>query len=225
MYICGVNPDSSDTLSAHSAFPAEGERIEHLCRIVILAARQQHEVLEQQIGAALNTSCSHGDVYEALTQLYLFCGFPAALEGLLCLHNVVQTMPDIAPMRPEAYDPAGFAARGEELCRRIYTSAYDKIRERLAAAAPDLDQWMIVEGYGKTLARPQLDIGIRELLIVAVLCVGSWERQLFSHLRGALNVGVDAASCRAVIDLAGAEDAEARRRHHEILDRILRRST
>ena len=220
-----MNPDSSDTLSAQGAFPAEGERTEHLCRIVILAARQQHEALERQIRAALAASCSHGDVYEALTQLYLFCGFPAALEGLLCLHNVVQMIPDLTPTQPEAYDPAAFAARGEELCRRIYTSAYDKMRERLAAAAPDLDQWMIVEGYGKTLARPQLDIGTRELLIVAVLCVGGWERQLFSHLRGALNVGTDAAACRAVIDLADAADPDARRRHHEILDRILRRSS
>jgi 4-carboxymuconolactone decarboxylase len=48
---------------------------------------------------------------------------------------------------------------------------------------------MIVEGYGKVLSRPELDVCTRELVNVAVLTVMGRPRQLYSHLRGALNTG------------------------------------
>jgi 4-carboxymuconolactone decarboxylase len=55
---------------------------------------------------------------------------------------------------------------------------------------PELDEWMIVEGYGKVLSRPGLDLGRRELCIVAACVASKQDRQLHSHLHGALNVGV-----------------------------------
>ena len=55
--------------------------------------------------------------------------------------------------------------------------------------SPELAEWMIVEGYGKVLSRPQLSPVERELCTVAALTVMDWERQLFSHIKGALNVG------------------------------------
>jgi 4-carboxymuconolactone decarboxylase len=52
-----------------------------------------------------------------------------------------------------------------------------------------MERWMVVEGYGKVLGRPQLDLPTRELCIVALLAVLGMPRQLHSHLRGALNAG------------------------------------
>jgi len=51
---------------------------------------------------------------------------------------------------------------------------------------------MIVEGYGKVLSRPGLDLARRELCIVAACMASKQDRQLHSHLHGALNVGVAA---------------------------------
>jgi 4-carboxymuconolactone decarboxylase len=48
---------------------------------------------------------------------------------------------------------------------------------------------MIVEGYGKVLSRPGLDLATRELCIVALLAPQDAAPQLYSHLRGALNAG------------------------------------
>ena len=48
---------------------------------------------------------------------------------------------------------------------------------------------MVVDGYGKVLSRPGLDLVRRELCIVAVCAVARQDRQLQSHLHGALNVG------------------------------------
>jgi 4-carboxymuconolactone decarboxylase len=55
---------------------------------------------------------------------------------------------------------------------------------------PALDEWMVVEGYGKVLSRPGLDLPRRELCIVAACAAAEQDRQLQSHLHGALNVGI-----------------------------------
>jgi 4-carboxymuconolactone decarboxylase len=49
---------------------------------------------------------------------------------------------------------------------------------------------MIVEGYGKVLSRPGLDLPRRELCIVAACAATAQDRQLQSHLHGARNAGV-----------------------------------
>jgi 4-carboxymuconolactone decarboxylase len=59
---------------------------------------------------------------------------------------------------------------------------------------------MIVEGYGKVLSRPALDLPRRELCIVAACAASKQDRQLHSHLHGALNVGVEPDVIEATID-------------------------
>ena len=66
---------------------------------------------------------------------------------------------------------------------------------------------MIVEGYGKVLSRPGLDLARRELCIVAACAASRQERQLHSHLHGARNVGVAPRALSDAIDaLDGAID-------------------
>ena len=64
--------------------------------------------------------------------------------------------------------------------------------DRLTTITPDLSDWMIVEGYGKTLSRPGLDVVSRELCNVVILATMQRRNQLVSHVRGALNVGATA---------------------------------
>ncbi|MBL7998956.1 MAG: carboxymuconolactone decarboxylase family protein, partial [Candidatus Kapabacteria bacterium] len=96
---------------------------------------------------------------------------------------------EFTPPAPEEYDVHEFFLRGEKLCRAVYTTVYEPMREKMSAVIPHLDEWMIVEGYGKTLSRNGLDTVTRELVIVATLASCGWRRQLYSHIRGAINVG------------------------------------
>ncbi len=80
---------------------------------------------------------------------------------------------------------------------------------------------MVVEGYGKILGRPGLALVVRELCVVACLAVTGATKQLYSHLRGALNVGapgedVDAALAEAARFL----DDEGRRAASALWDRV-----
>ena len=75
---------------------------------------------------------------------------------------------------------------------------------------------MVSDGYGKVLSRPGLDLARRELCVVAQTAVLSAERQLHSHLRGALHAGATPALVEEVLalvsaDLEAAADQLARR--------------
>ena len=148
-------------------------------------------------------------VEELVLQSYLFCGFPRALNAAREWRRVSQRA---APASDEADDVRlgeEWRERGEQTCAAVYDGMYEKLRLNVRDLHPALDSWMVVDGYGKVLSRPGLDLQRRELCIVAACAAMGQDRQLHSHLRGALNVGVDPAalteSLDALADLVGAE--------------------
>ena len=86
---------------------------------------------------------------------------------------------------------------------------------RYAEGVGTADAWMVIDGYGKVLSRPGLDLERRELCVVAACAAMGQDRQLHSHLHGALNVGVApdviTAAIEAVAELIGAERARSAR--------------
>jgi 4-carboxymuconolactone decarboxylase len=70
--------------------------------------------------------------------------------------------------------------------------------------APEVFRWMIIEGYGKVLSRPALDIVSREVSIVAFLMMEDRCKQLRSHIIGALNIGAPMEMILLVVDDIGA---------------------
>jgi 4-carboxymuconolactone decarboxylase len=102
-------------------------------------------------------------------------------------------------------------ARGEEVCKAVYGEKYALLREHVAALHPDLDDWMIAEGYGKVLGRPGLDLRTRELCAVAMLAGIHSPKQLHAHLRGAMHVGATTTDIEDALDLAGIAQGPARR--------------
>ena len=61
---------------------------------------------------------------------------------------------------------------------------------------------MVGEGYGKVLGRPGLPLADRELCIGALLAVLDVPTQLYSHLRGALNVGATPGEVEHALEVA-----------------------
>jgi 4-carboxymuconolactone decarboxylase len=142
-------------------------------------------------------------VEELILQTYLFAGFPRALNAMRAWRRV---SPDLAT--PESVgDAAMWRALGEKTCETVYGDMYDRLRENIRDLHPALDDWMITEGYGKVLSRPNLDLARRELCIVAACAASMQDRQLHSHLHGARNAGVEPAvvdeAIEAIADLLG----------------------
>ena len=161
-------------------------------------------------------------VEELLLQSYLFAGFPRALNAT---REWRRASGRAAPHADEGTDYArhdAWRARGEDTCAVVYGASYARLRDNIRALHPALDAWMVVEGYGKVLARPALDLLRRELCIVATCAVARQDRQLHAHLQGALNAGAAPAllvgTLDAVRELLTSDDV---RRHDALLARVL----
>ncbi len=157
----------------------------------------------EALDAALRRAAREADtpaVEEALLQSYLFLGYPAALEAFALWRRVGG--PEAGPAVEPELDRTGWGARGEDVCERVYGGAYPGLRANVRSLHPDMERWMVEEGYGKVLGRPGLPLPTRELCIVALLAALDAPRQLHSHLRGALNVGAAEAEVEAALDAA-----------------------
>jgi 4-carboxymuconolactone decarboxylase len=147
--------------------------------------------------AAANADPTH--VEEALLQSYLFVGYPIALQALAMWR---ERTGNEAPAQPSAEDAAMWRQRGETVCAQVYAGQYDRLRANIARLHPDMERWMLEEGYGKVLGRPALDLKVRELCIVSVLVGLDAPQQLYSHLRGALNVGATTEEVETTVEIA-----------------------
>lgn len=174
----------------HAVEPDPLPALDALIMASVAAVLDQQEHLRTAIRLFVRTVDDARMMYEALLQSYLFAGFPVALDALTTLDEELRTiLPDRSTAAADGYDLDLFRQRGAVLCGQIYEGVYDKMMERLTTITPELSDWMIVEGYGKTLSRDGLSVPMRELCNVAVLAVLGRQNQLTSHVRGALRVG------------------------------------
>ncbi len=189
---------------APSRKPAPASAIRALCAYAAAMTRRDLAAAGKHLAAARRAGAKRAAAEEAALMLMLYAGYPAALEGLRVLN---ETWPGRAkPAREGGQDR--WTKRGEALCRSVYGPAYGRLIPAVSALHPDLATWMVEHGYGRVLSRPGLDARERELVTVAALAALGWERQLVSHLLGALRVGAKPRDVeRALVaGLAGAGD-------------------
>jgi len=134
-------------------------------------------------------------VEELILQCHLFAGFPRALNAM---REWRRWQPE--PAARSAASAGNWRERGEATCAIVYGEMYERLRGNIRRLHPDLDDWMIVDGYGKVLSRPGLDLARRELCIVAACAVSKQDRQLHSHLHGALNAGAAPPAVSRALD-------------------------
>lgn len=171
------------------------ERSAALCELAAEIASGGEDEWDGALAAARAAS-SDPEVEEVILQSYLFVGFPTVL-------NVLGAWRRLSPRPPARPEPAldVRVLAGTRLCRQVYGRAYERLREHVATLHPDLDRWMIEEGYGKTLSRDGLAAVERELCVVAQLAASGHVPQLRSHLRGALNLGADPGAVEAALEI------------------------
>lgn len=178
-----------------------------LCLAAVIAGSDETQVRDA-LASSVNLVPAQW-IEELVIQSYLFSGFPRALNAAREWRRVA---PEPAPLTDEGDDVTHvdeWRERGEATCAAVYGLMYQKLRVNVRRLHPALDAAMVVEGYGKILSRPGLDLPRRELCIVAACAITGQDRQLHSHLHGALNVGVApdvlASAIDSMLPLLGAD--------------------
>ena len=209
-----------DTLPSASTLDAETVALIRLSGVI--AAGTEPQVRDALVRAA--TECRPEWVEEVVLQSYLFAGFPRALNASREWRRISGRR---APATDEGEDfgkAARWRAEGEETCATVYGPFYERLRHNIRELHPALDAWMIVEGYGKVLSRPALDLKRRELCIVSACATARQDRQLHSHLHGAIHAGASPAEVAAALDaIADLLDGDVARQYRQLLTRVVNR--
>jgi len=167
-----------------------------LVRLAAIIASADERTVRASLAESIDATPAEW-IEELILQSYLFCGFPRSLNTMREWRRLTGRP---APSSTDTGGPEQWRRRGEATCRLVYGAMYDRLRVNIRGLHPELDEWMIVEGYGKVLSRPGLDLARRELCIVAACAASAQDRQLHSHLHGAINVGVAADALSAAIE-------------------------
>ena len=209
-------PDGDETMRVSAAHPAIVAPLDAGTRAIVRLAGAVASLDEAGMRAFVSAAAAvapHPWVEEVLLQSYLFAGFPRTLNAMREWRRLSHTAApsDDEGMRLDRADE--WRARGEATCETVYGPFYERLRTNIRALHPALDAWMVVEGYGKVLSRPALDLGRRELCIVSACAASRQDRQLHSHLHGALHAGVSPEAIDDTLDAIGdllADDNRSR---------------
>jgi 4-carboxymuconolactone decarboxylase len=173
----------SETESAYTTLDAATAQLVDLA--AVLAAGTETEMRASLESAAKSAIDPHW-VEELVLQTYLFAGFPRTLNGMRLWRRASNRVAETADF--EEWLGALWRSRGEQTCEQVYGNLYKRLRANIRSLHPALDTWMI-DLYGRVLGRPGLDLKRRELCIVAACAALEQDRQLHSHLHGAINAG------------------------------------
>ena len=160
-----------------------------LVRFAAAIAQGYEPELRERVGALRSTQVPPTWVEELLLQSVLMVGYPRALIAFTVWRKLSGIVAAAQEPDQDYSRAAEWTRRGQELCAIVYGENYGKLRDSVRALHPAVDSWMVTEGYGRTLARPGLDLKLRELCTIAQTAVLEAPRQLHSHMRGALNAG------------------------------------
>jgi 4-carboxymuconolactone decarboxylase len=173
----------------------------HLVRFAAAIAQGYEPELRERAAPLRSAQVPVAWIEELLLQSVLMVGYPRTLIAFGVWRKVGRvpapaTDPDSDYARLQEW-----MRRGEATCALIYGDNYRKLRENVRELHPALDSWMVTEGYGRTMARPGLDLLRRELCTVAQMAVLEAPRQLHSHMRGALHAGAGFEQVEGVLSV------------------------
>lgn len=185
-----------------------------LVMISILSALQRKE----QVGKELRHARQGGIPRKALEELFihfsLILGFPTMLDGLERLQILWPRVPRIVAPKPSP-------AKGRKILASIYGDQTEKLLRNLKQLHDEAADWIIRDVYGKVFSRHGLSLRERELVTVAVLSLQGLERQLYSHMRGALRLGVREETLQRALRLVERVTGRRQRGARAILSQVV----
>ncbi len=185
-------------MAKHDSLDAQTKE---LVRFAAAIAQGDEPELRERVRGLRSAQVPPAWVEELLLQSILMCGWPRALVAMAVWRKYGGVKPPASDAEAGYANLEQWTRRGEETCNIVYGDNYRRLRQSIRDLHPAMDEWMITEGYGRTIGRPGLDLLRRELCIVAQTAFLETPRQLHSHLRGALNAGASPAQVEGALSL------------------------
>jgi 4-carboxymuconolactone decarboxylase len=210
-------PGGEEVMSSGSdvgdSIGALDDETRELVRLAVTIAMGSEPRLREAMRTTVQAEVRPEWVEEVILQSYLFAGFPRALNAAREWRRASGQPAPRDELPASDGDADLWRKRGEATCEVVYGEFYQPLRHNIRDLHPALDEWMIVDGYGKVLSREALDLKRRELCIIAVCAAAEQDRQLHSHLHGARNAGASPGEVDDALAVADEYlDSDARHR-------------
>ncbi len=200
--------------------PATAEKDARLARLQAVIALGDWKSL-RELRHAAPAGEPDAEWREAFLMSHLFAGFPRAVEASLVLQRAGGLgEPSAEECATEPTEPAA----GRPLFETIYAGQTETVLGMLRGGHPAFEEWILGHAYGRVLSRPGLSAARRELLACAALTALGQDRQLGSHVRGALRCGAAMGQIEAMLDaIADLVEASQFERCREVVRHFAKR--
>jgi alkylhydroperoxidase/carboxymuconolactone decarboxylase family protein YurZ len=180
-----------------------------LVRVATAIAKGGEALLRDRMRAARGAELPPLWVEELLLQSTLNVGYPLALAAYGVWRSVAG--PLRVTVEPVIHNNwTLWEKRGAELCEHVYGRTYHKLLLNLRELHPAIEPLVVIDAYGKLLARPGLDAKRREFCTLAAIAMLDAPRQLNAHFRGALNTGATREEVDAILAIVEMDMAADR---------------
>jgi 4-carboxymuconolactone decarboxylase len=189
------------------AAPPFTPQVRHLLVLAAAAAAGDAGLVASQTAAALADGVPAAHVEEALLQVVPYAGFPRALAAFAAARPALGATGPAVEAPPSSWSADGPAAFGS-----VYGETSERVRAGLASLHPLLPAWTLEFAYGRVLARPALDLAVRELLAVSILtAMGRADDALLGHMRAAVRLGASRDAVAGAVAVVPASAGAGRR--------------
>lgn len=167
-------------------------RTRELITVVVLSGSQTLPQLSAHVAAALRVGCTPVQIREAVYQCAPFIGFPKTLNAVSTMNQVFTENGISLPLESQETRADGERyEQGRKIQEPLYGS---EIKDRYACLpkpyASAVPRMLTEFCFGDFMTRTGMDQKLRELLTFVLLAsMGDSEKQLRSHIAGALKAG------------------------------------
>ncbi|MFL0252772.1 carboxymuconolactone decarboxylase family protein [Clostridium neuense] len=181
-------------------------KAKEICVVAALTAMgNARPQLKVHINGALNVGCTISDIKEIIMQMSAYSGFPASINAMNALLEVLGERKERGIKDPEGSEPVREVLPNEryevgaEQLAMFDSNQLKNLEKAYNDFAPDLIKF-IVNGQADFYARDNFGVKYREMATVAALtAIGTAEPQLKFHMNAALNVGVAVEEIKEII--------------------------
>lgn len=181
-------------------------KTKEICVVAALTAMgNARPQLKVHINGALNVGCTISDIKEIIMQMSAYSGFPASINAMNALLEVLGERKERGIKDPEGSEPVREILPNEryevgvEQLAMFDSNQLKNLEKAYNDFAPDLIKF-IVNGQADFYARDNFGVKYREMATVAALtAMGTAEPQLKFHMNAALNVGVAVEEIKEII--------------------------
>ncbi len=146
--------------------------------------------LKVHVNGAINVGCSIEELVEIMIQMSVYCGFPAAINGITVLKEVIKER-DIKFNPISKNSGENRFKIGTKWLEKLEEGHIQELKEKLDPIAPDMMNYIIGHAYGSVYSRKNLEASFRQIATISALTVkGTAQTQLAFHVKAGLSVGL-----------------------------------